>query len=220
MIPDTVKILIVEDEVLIAEYIKEMLGDEGFTYVKMAHDREDALLLFRSFDPDIILMDINIHGRDTGIDLAASKNAGADIIFLTAQSDTATMQKALATGPRSYLTKPLRKTDLMAAIQLGLHNKQNRFVTIKDGHSTFKIAQDDILYIKADNVYLDIHTSKKTFTIRQTLEKFMQELDAAVFFKTHRSYIVNRRAITGKGSKAVYIGAIEIPLSRSYSMDL
>jgi len=220
IIPETVKILIVEDEILIAEYVKEMLADDGFTAVKMAHERDDAVMMFRAYCPDIILMDINIHGRDTGIDLAGTKNPEANIIFLTAQSDMATMQKALATAPSSYLTKPIRKTDLMAAIQLVLQNKKERFVTIKDGYGTVKIAQDDILYIKADNVYLDIYTTKKNFTVRHTLEKFMLELDAAAFAKTHRSYIVNRAAVTGKSSKSVYIGDIEIPLSRNYSLDL
>lgn len=220
IVPETVKILIVEDEVLIAEYVKELLADDGFTAVKIAHEGDDALMMFRAYCPDIVLMDINIHGRDAGIDLAGAKNPEADIIFLTAQSDMATMQKALATGPSSYLTKPIRKTDLMAAIQLVLQNKKDRFITIKDGYGTVKIAQDDILYIKADNVYLDIHTTKKTFTVRQTLEKFMLELDPSVFCKVHRSYIVNRAAITGKNSKAVFIGDIEIPLSRNYSLDL
>jgi two-component system response regulator LytT len=212
-----VKILIVEDEVLIAEYLKELFEDDGFTNVKLAHDREEALGHFRSFCPEVILMDININGRDTGIELAADKNPEADLIFLTAQNDLATMQKALATNPHSYLTKPVRKTDLMAAIQLVLNKKKERFLNIKDGYGTIKIAQEDILYIKADNVYLDIHTTKKTFTVRQTLERFMQELNPALFAKTHRSYVVNRKAITRVSSKAIYIDSLEIPLSRNFS---
>ncbi|MCW4468794.1 response regulator transcription factor [Flavobacterium sp. MFBS3-15] len=216
-VADTVKILIVEDEVLIAEYVKELLEDDGFTNTKLAHDRDEAMMFFRSFCPEVILMDININGRDMGIELAAQKNPGADVIFLTAQNDLATMQKALATNPQSYLTKPVRKTDLMAAIQLVLQKRKDRFLNIKDGYGIIKIAQEDILYIKADNVYLDIHTSKKTYTIRQTLEKFMLELDPSLFGKTHRSYVVNRAAVTRVSSKAIYINSLEIPLSRNFS---
>ncbi len=217
--PGTIKILIVEDEVLIAEYIKELLGDDGFTTVKMAHDRDEALMLFRSFCPDVILMDININGRDMGIELAVAKNPEADIVFLTAQSDAATMQKALATNPCSYLTKPIRRADLMAAIQLVIQKRKARHINIKDGYGMVKISQDDILYIKADNVYLDIHTAKKTYTIRQTLERFLLELDPLLFYKTHRSYVVNRSAITRISSKAVYIDDTEIPLSRNFSLE-
>lgn len=219
-IAEAVKILIVEDEILIAEFIKEVLEDKGFTSTKMVHERDEALIMFRSFCPDIILMDINIHGRDMGIELAMAKNPEADVIFITAQSDMATMQKALATNPRSYLTKPVRKTDLIAAIQLVIQKKKTRYINIKDGYGLVKIAQDDIMYIKADNVYLDIYTTKKTYTIRQTLEKFMQELDPSVFSKTHRSYVVNRFAVTRISGRVIYIGTIEIPLSRSFSLDI
>src|SRR5687767_2020373 len=103
--PAIIKILIVEDEVLIAEYIRELLNDEGFLNIKLVHDREDAIMLMRSFCPGIILMDINIEGRDTGIVLAGQKNPESEVIFLTAQNDLATMQKALMTNPVSYLTK-------------------------------------------------------------------------------------------------------------------
>ncbi len=216
---DAVNILIVEDEVLIAEYLKELLEDDGFTNVRMAQDRDEALMHFCSFIPEVVLMDININGRDMGIELAMAKNPEADIIFLTAQNDIATMQKALATNPHSYLTKPVRKTDLMAAIQLVLQKRKDRFLNIKDGYGTVKIAQGDILYIKSDNVYLDIHTAKKTYTVRQTLEKFLLELDPTLFSKTHRSYVVNRTAVTRVSSKVIYIGNIEIPLSRNFSSD-
>jgi two-component system, LytTR family, response regulator LytT len=217
---NAVKILIVEDEVLIAEYIKELLGDEGFACVKTVHDQEHAIMLLRSFCPEIILMDININGYHTGIELADIKNPEAEVIFLTAQNDLATMQKALATNPVSYLTKPVRKTDLMAAIQLVLHKKKAPSLTIKDGYDVIKIKQDDILYVKSDNVYLDIHTKRKTYTVRMTLEKLLLGLDPSLFCKPHRSYLVNRSAITRKSSKAVYIDHIEIPLSRNASLEL
>jgi len=214
------RILIVEDEVLIADYIKQILEDNGFSSVKIALDRDEALMYFRSFCPDLVLMDININGRDTGIELAMQRNNEANLIFITAQNDMATMKKALDTNPNSYLTKPIRETELMAAMQLVFNSRQNRMIHIKDGHAVVKISQDDILFIKAENIYLDIHTAKKIYTIRHTLEKFLLELDAALFCKTHRSYIVNRKAITRMESKAVYIGATEIPLSRNASLEL
>lgn len=216
----TSKILIVEDEVLIAEFVKEMLEDEGFKLIKMANDREEALMLFRSFVPEIILMDINIDGRDSGIELAMAKNPEAQVIFLTAQSDAATIQKALATKPQGYLTKPIRKPDLMAAITLVGQQQQTSFISIKNGYDIIKLPVNDVLYIKSDNVYLDIYTRKKKYSVRQTLEKFLLELDSSRFCRTHRSYIVNRSAITRTTRKAVYINEIEIPLSRNFSIEI
>ena len=216
----TSKILIVEDEVLIAEFVKEMLEDEGFKMVKMANDRDEALMLFRSFVPEIILMDINIDGRDSGIELAMSKNPEAQVIFLTAQSDAATIQKALATQPQGYLTKPMRKPDLMATIALVGQQQQTSFISIKSGYDVIKLPVNDVLYIKSDNVYLDIYTRKKKYSVRQTLEKFLLDLDSSRFCRTHRSYIVNRSAVTRTTSKAVYINDIEIPLSRNFTIEM
>lgn len=220
MINNNTRILIVEDEVLIAEYIKDLLEDEGFSSVTMAHEPDEALLLFSSFLPEIILLDINLGSAHAGIELSRQKNRDAAVIFLTAQHDGATIRKALETNPESYLTKPIKKADLFAAVYLALKNKQLAFVTIKDGYDTVKLNIDDILYVKSDNVYIDIFTTKRKYTVRQTLEKFSAQLNSPWFFRSHRSYLINHKAVERVSSKSVFIGNTELPLSRSVAADL
>ena len=136
------KILIVEDEVLIAEFIFELLTEESFTTLKIANSKEEAIQCMNEFEPDIILMDINLNGSNSGIELARKKNANAAIIFLTGQYDNDLMTKALGTNPESYLTKPIKQNDLFAHAEIlfifikysGLQKtKMKRIIYIKKG---------------------------------------------------------------------------------------
>lgn len=158
---NSTKILIVEDEVLIAEYIFELLIDESFHLVKIAHSKEDAILLMNEFEPDVILMDINLHGIYTGIELANQKNQNAAVIFLTGQYDFDLLSKALETNPEYYLTKPIKKNDLFAAIQLAVLKNELKTITINDGINVVKVKLDTILFVKSDSNYIDIITKNK-----------------------------------------------------------
>lgn len=214
------KILIVEDEVLIANFIEKMLQKEGFKHLEIANDIETAQTKFNTFRPDIILMDINLEGPNTGIDLATKKNQEAKIIYLTAQNDVETIKKAIATNPETYLTKPIKKSDVLAAIQLASFKNVKKYIVIKDGYDEIKLNHDDILYIKSDNTYVDIITTSKKYAIRNSLDSFLKELDNETFCKVHRSYIVNTSKITKKGSNAVFLGTIQIPISRNFVIKL
>ena len=110
------KILIVEDEILISDYIFDMLMEIGFSKIEIANDSQEATSKMNVFKPEIILMDINVDGKDTGIKLAENKNTEAQIIYVTAQQDYETIKKAITTAPISYLTKPIKKRDIITAI--------------------------------------------------------------------------------------------------------
>ncbi|CAM4008704.1 MULTISPECIES: LytR/AlgR family response regulator transcription factor [Flavobacterium] len=214
------KILIVEDEVLIADYIAELLEEEKFTTIKLAHDEDEAKFLMDSFLPEIILMDINLNGLNAGIELAKNKNGKAKVIFLTGQYDYKLMNDALQTNPDSYLTKPIKKQDVIAAINLVIIKQKANFITIKDGYDEVKISLDDILFIKSDANYIDIQLLNKKYTTRQSLDAFLEEIQSDNFKKVHRSYIVNRSKITKKNSTSVFVNEIEIPLSRKLDFEL
>ncbi len=214
------KILIVEDQVLIADYINNLLSDEGINNIEIAYDIETAQKKIINFQPEIILLDINIEGKDSGIELAKNKNTLAKVIFITAQQDIATIQKAIATKPESYLTKPVKKADLLAAIQLANLKKEPEYISIKDGFQEIILTYNDILYIKSDGNYIDLFTSTKKISIRESLEKFYTKLDKEQFSRIHRSVIVNSKKISKKTASSVFIGSVELPLSRNYKKGL
>ncbi|MGJ8550541.1 LytR/AlgR family response regulator transcription factor [Winogradskyella wichelsiae] len=213
------KILIVEDEILIAEHIFEILEEELFTNLRLVHDKESAKVEMSHFLPDIILMDINLDGENSGIELSKIKNDNATLIFLTGQYDASLMNKALKTNPEAYLTKPIKRLDVLASINLAFIKKQASTLQIKDGHDTVNLQFDDIVYIVADGNYIDIHTETKKYTTRQSLNTLAEQLSSDTFIKTHRSYMVNRTKVERISSTSVFINNLEIPLSRTYAFN-
>lgn len=213
-----IKILIVEDEIIIAEYIKELLEEESFNNISIANNKEEALHLINHFLPEIILMDINLNGINSGIELA--KNAKAKVIYLTGQYDYELMNQALETNPESYLTKPIKKNDLIAAIQLCIFQLKSNTITLKVGLETIKLNLNDILFVKSDDIYIEIQTKTKKYTIRKSLDSFLKEINHSNFIKVHRSYIINKTKITSKKATSIFIDNFEIPISRSLNLEL
>ena len=87
---------------------------------------------------------------------------------------------------------------------------------IKEEHLYIKVKFDDILWIKADGNYLDLHTQGKTHIVRAKLSDFLQQLPAPKFFQVHRSYAINVEAVDTVEPTTVHIGEDEIPVGRKF----
>lgn len=211
------KILIVEDEVIIASYIFKMLLGAGYNNLKMAHESEEAINLMNTFLPEIILMDINLNGNNAGIGLVELKNENAKIIFLTGQFDFKIMSNALRTKPESYLTKPIKKMDLLAAINLASQKSNAEFVTFKNGYENVRLNMKEILFIKSDNYCCTVYTINNQYSIKLSLNTILSMLPPTEFVQTHRSYLVNKSKISKTTSSVVYVGETTIPLSRTFA---
>ena len=131
-----------------------------------------------------------------------------------------TLKKALKIQPIAYLTKPVKKIDLIAAIEVANEQLKLKSVIVKDGYNEVRIPFDTILYIKSDKNYIDIVTNAKIYTIRTTLDSFYKELDKSTFCKVQRSYIVNKTKISTKSSSFVKIEEFEIPISRDLDLEI
>jgi PAS domain S-box-containing protein len=116
------KVLIVDDEVVVAEDIRRQLRSLGYTVVGVASSGADAIRLGGEHRPDLVLMDIKLKGSMDGIEAARSIHERFDIpvIYLTAFSDDETLERARHTLPLAYLIKPFVSTDLRAAVELAL----------------------------------------------------------------------------------------------------
>ena len=121
------RILIVEDEPIIAEDISDTLKEAEYTCVGISHDSETALDMIVSRSPDLIILDINIEGHMDGIQLAESLRHHHNIpyIFLTSHADHITLNKAKQTIPYGYIVKPFKNGDLISAIEMALFRHQN-----------------------------------------------------------------------------------------------
>ncbi len=150
---------------------------------------DKALSAIETYTPKIVLLDININGKDSGIELAKQISEGIEKLFILQRKMIwQRLKKALATNPEAYLTKPIKNADLLASIHLTSLKLKPKSVVVKDGYDSFKLNYDQILYINSDRNYIDIYTKDKKITIRSTLDSFLSELDASIFKKVHRSY--------------------------------
>ncbi|MCX6620977.1 MAG: response regulator, partial [Acidobacteria bacterium] len=113
------RVLIVEDEALIALDLKSRLECAGYSVVGVADSMEEALALVEKKSPDIVLMDIRIRGEHDGIETAARIRRCYDIpvIFVTAYADRETLERAKLTEPFGYIMKPVVNVDFQAQVE-------------------------------------------------------------------------------------------------------
>lgn len=121
------KILIVEDEIIVALGIKKVLELNNFQVIGIAKSSLEALSFFMLDAPDLILMDINIEGNIDGVSTASEINSryGTPIIFLTAQHDDVTLKRAKKASPHSFIVKPFNEKDLITNIRFALVAREN-----------------------------------------------------------------------------------------------
>lgn len=223
--PNKLKILIVEDELLIAEMLKETLLELNYNVLAMARNFETATLeLEKNPNINFVFLDINLSEHKTGFDVAAKLNLKFNIpfIFLTSYSDTKTIQEAVIYQPQAYLIKPFIKSDLFVTLEL--YKSRNfsgeKTLEIKDGHFNVKIKHIDILWIKSENIYIEIKTINKLYVIRNSLEKFLEKIDDENFIRIHRSYIVNLHHIKAVNRVHIIVQNEKLPISRMHHDEL
>jgi signal transduction histidine kinase len=116
------RIMVVEDERIVAMHLRQQLIKLGYDVSAPLASGETALLQIEQMRPDLILMDIHIDGQVDGIETAARvpRDYHIPVIYLTAYSEPATLDRARATKPYGYLIKPFSERELHATIQMAL----------------------------------------------------------------------------------------------------
>ena len=118
------KILIVEDEVIVASDLMAQLEAMDYEVIDTAVSGDEAVTIALERLPDLILMDIRLRGKIDGIEAARTIKAQYNIpvIYATANSDSATLERATLTGPSGFVLKPFNTRDLKVMIEMALHN--------------------------------------------------------------------------------------------------
>jgi DNA-binding LytR/AlgR family response regulator len=218
---NSLKVLIVEDEILIAEHIKDHLLQFGVQEISMAHNKNTAIALLASEKPNLVLLDMHLQQPLDGLDLAKLIDTELKLtyIFITANSDMLVIKEAVQTNAAAYITKPIKQSDLFAAIQLSLKSVSSsteKHLLIKDGYSVQKIIIDDIQYVESNGNYLNIVTKQQKHLCRQSMDWLQAQLPEAQFMRIHRSYFVNLNLVQKANTKFVYLNNLELPISRTY----
>ncbi|WFN35563.1 response regulator [Methanogenium sp. S4BF] len=117
------RILIVEDEVIVAMTLEDVLQKLGYQVAGAVTNGPDAIQMAGEVMPDLVLMDIRLDGSMDGIEAATriSSLYSIPVVYLTAHSDQATLSRAIQTQPYGYLLKPFRERDLYTTIEMAFH---------------------------------------------------------------------------------------------------
>ena len=230
-----VRVLVVEDEMIIADNICDALDDLGYEALEPAINYTEAILRIEEEKPDIAILDIQLSGKKTGIDIAKKirESYNFPFIFLTSNSDALTVNQAKEVMPPAYLVKPFSKDELYTSIEIALHNfskkigevdtenliiKDSLFVKDKGFYS--KIHFDDILYLKSSHVYIEIVLkSNKKMVVRTSLNDILEKLSDN-FVRVHRGFIINTKYLSQITQASVKILNEEIPIGKKYKEDI
>ncbi|WLT39832.1 response regulator transcription factor [Synechocystis sp. B12] len=132
------KVLIVEDERLVAQHIAQLLKSDGYEICAIASDGATALKKIAEFYPDLVLLDIRIKGEIDGIEVAERIKFlySIPIVYLTAFSDGETLERAQKTNPQGYVIKPFRREQLLSTVAIAIANHQQQRKPEEDTLST------------------------------------------------------------------------------------
>lgn len=234
-----IKILIVEDNVIIADDMQSMLEEIGYNIVANVIDYESAIEALENNDVDLALLDVILATEKTGIDVGKyiRENKNIPFIFVTSNSDKATVENAKSVKPNGYLVKPFEQQDLFTSIEIALSNFNEQAaadantpekevngsnsvlrnsIFVKKNQHYHRIPFDDIKYVKADNVYLEVHTSDKSFLVRSAMKDYIEKLPSHQFYRAHKSYIVNLDHIEAINTRDIVINGETIPISKDF----
>lgn len=213
-----IKIGIVEDEGITSEVIRLSLQKLKYKIATPAFTYNQAVQMFETEKPDLVILDIKLEEEKDGIDLAVllKEKYKTPFIFLTANSDNTTLERAKKVRPLAFLVKPFSQVDLHATIEIAFNNyrstlnennEKNNFVVMKVGRSFEKVNTNEILFLENDNHYFNIHFSNsESITVRASSTEMMDMLPQNNFIQISRTYIVNTDKIIKMDSSSVFIG--------------
>jgi DNA-binding LytR/AlgR family response regulator len=231
------KILVVEDELIIAESLKATLQGMGYDVVDIFTSGTEVAQKYVPGMADIAFMDIFLANNTDGITAAVQliKKDPIPVIFLTNSTDEFLRKKAIFdTNAVYYLTKPFTKVDISTAIDFALKQlKAYQFadttsnepgyllensIFLKNGLGHKKVMIDDITMLEADGSYCKFtFKDGRQQVFSENLSYFGDKLSfAKELLRIHRSYIVNVNFIERVHESRVWIKGNEIPISRNY----
>ena len=227
------RILIVEDDMIIAANLSLQLTNLGYEITGIESRGEEAIGHVRTNAPDLLLMDVNLKGSLSGIATVKAIQEFCDIpvIYVTANSNEATFNKAKETHPKAFISKPFNKLELQRNIELVVEqiaekSQKPKFsagievlgdrIFVRHQGKMEKLLLDDIQFIEADRNYSTIVTDVGRFTLTSTLKTMEEKLPKSHLVRVHRSYIVNISKLDVVADHHLEIGRKVIPLSKSH----
>ena len=217
------RVLIVEDETLIAENLAVIVESCGYTVAGMVESESSFNEATSNCEIDLALLDIRMNGVDLGLKFGEMlKEAGVPFIFITSFSDKALLMRATSLRPYGFILKPFSRTDIANELHR-LNNELSRdFVVLKIGSSTqVKIAKSDICYLNSENVYVNVFTNNDRIVVRAKLADLCEIFNDNEIIRVHQSYAINPGFVKRFSDTEIQLNNdILIPVSRKFQSNV
>lgn len=228
----TLKILIIEDDLTVAMDLEEQLVEFGYLVTDTVSDSDSALYAFKKKLPDVVLLDINLEGSKLdGVQIAEAFNKiyRVPIVYLTSYSDAATRKRVEKTSPAYYLIKPCSPEQLEVAIGFAISNFNNQqipdidhslksqtqpacvlfspndFFFVKKKQRYVRINLNDILWLEAGGSSVEIITANEKAVSYAGIKGFLEQFQHPNLVRVHRSFVVNILKVTAFSERSIFI---------------
>lgn len=195
----TVKILIIEDDPLVASDLSNKLETLGYSDIDIAHSSAEARTKAEDNFPDLAIVDIDLGEEESGIELGKWLDTrNISFFYLSGKQDPLTFYKTTDTGAVANIEKPITLSTLRNTVHLTigkanpeLNNKKKVFIPSKDGELHVRIK--DILFIKASRTYCEVQlvNEKKPRVVSISLRKMLERINSSEIVRIHRSHAIN-----------------------------
>ena len=231
------RVLVVEDEKIHLEDILITLEELEHECVGSTDDAMDALELAEQHRPDVVIQDINLNGKISGIQLAKKMMQlyKVPIIFATSYLDVNIMNDALDIKPVTYLIKPIQTGDLQAALIMAQRFKVDNeteintaeltdivddFIFIKVGVKLQKVNFNNVLFVQTDakNYCTIITCDDKKYSIRNSILNLLSIFPSNNFLQIHRAYLINLQFVDSynEAEQCIVIKKYDVPVGRTF----
>lgn len=212
-----IKCLIIDDEELARTLLRTYAAKVD--YLDVIGDFEnpvEALKIVKNQSIDLVFLDIQMPDLK-GTTLASLLPASCKVIFTTAYAEYAL--EGFELNAVDYLLKPITFERFLQAVnKLEKPDEipDSNTITVKSGYDLHKLILDDIYYIESDGEYVNFHMQDRKIMSYQSLKSLEKVLDASLFMRVHRSYIINRTKVKALKGRDLLLGDFQIPVSDTY----
>ena len=244
-----VKVFVVEDDIIHMNRMEMVLDEIGYELAGSTDNGDEAMRKIAAVKPDVILLDIEINGSKSGLDILRELNEKdpTPSIITSSHHDPSTLEEAKKIQPLAYLVKPISQGSLQAAIEMALykfsHNtdilkpqetktestdwhKEDQLlknsIFLKSAGKLTKLKIGEIRYIEVQDKNCLIGIEKDILKVRIPLHKMEKKLGETNFLRVHRSFIINSDYISeiNISDNTVRLEEYHIPIGRAYRESL
>lgn len=216
-------VLIVEDEVLIANQMKNWLKKNYEINVDISIDYTGAILNLKSKHYDLVLLDVQLSETETGLDIAQwiNQNLNTPFIFLTSYSDEETLKEIKRLDPVGFINKPIKEVNFSMMVDLQLVKQEKIYIKFETKTKTYSFNLNEIKYVQSEHVYLKLIFSDNTEQlIRCSLSKFLDLVPNKALLQINRSVAINPLFISKKSEHSLNLGEDIFTISPNFKDNL